>query len=65
MDVDNNAKEERRGYVEGVVKRVVRDNVGHAEGREGERDLGRSVGEREVRALEGVVGQGGGGGDGK
>ena len=52
MDWDS-GREQRRGYIDGVVWRVVRENgVGEESG---ERDDGRRVAGEEVRDLEGVV----------
>ena len=55
-------KEQRREYIDGVVRRVVSE---HGVGEEsGERDVGRRVAGEEVRDLEGVVqGLGAGGED--
>lgn len=51
--------EQRREYIDGVVRRVVKEN-GVEEVVE-ERGMGRSVGGEEVRGLEGIVNSMGGG----
>ncbi|MCJ1379556.1 hypothetical protein MMC17_002657 [Xylographa soralifera] len=54
-------KEQRREYIDGVVRRVVSENgVGEESG---ERDVGRTVAGEEVRDLEGVVQAMGAGGE--
>ncbi|MCJ1285847.1 hypothetical protein MMC26_005189 [Xylographa opegraphella] len=57
----DSGKEQRREYIDGVVRRVVSENgVGEESG---ERDLGRTVAGEEVRDLEGVVQAMGSGGE--
>ena len=59
--------DERRAYIEGTSRRVVRELVGAVEGEEEGAGVGRDVTMEDVRALEKMVGSGtlGAGGDSK